>query len=94
MMHKWLAYIACLFGCLSMLAMALSLYAALNAAGVAILAFQLWTVLTAVTALVLGGVSRFISHRKSVRHAFPAKMGIVFGALALVFLIGSMTFSG
>ncbi len=84
-MYKIVAYFALIFGIAAIYAMP-SVIASADYSNVISLYYVALAAFLAALSMMLGGVSRFMSHRKNITHAWPAKLGIFLGAIVFVIL--------
>lgn len=83
-MHKFIALIAAIFALLGALSVAAVFYGHFNSAGMAILAFQLWSVIGAGAAIVFGFLAKLLS--KGGPTPAAAKFAIGLGIASLLVL--------
>jgi len=93
-MHKYIGFIAAAFAVLGALSIALMFYGHFNEGGMAVLAFQLWGLISIVSALVFALVSRFMAKYKSTLPHGASRFAIAVSIIILISLGLGMIFIG
>lgn len=93
-MHKYIGFIAVAFAILGAISNGLMFYGHANEGGMAVLAFQLWSIIGTIAALALALVSRFMAKAGSVAPHGSSKLAIIIAMITLITLVLGMVFVG
>jgi len=93
-MHKYIGFIAVAFAILGAISNGLMFWGHANNGGMAIVAFQLWTVIGTIAALLFALISRFMAKAKSETPHGASKLAMVIAMITLLTLILGLIFIG